>query len=54
VTLFEAPTIAALAALLQAQQAEAAPAAFDASRARGERRREKKLRAVGSGEVLGA
>lgn len=54
VTLFEAPTIAALASLLQAQQAEAAPAAFDASRARGERRREKKLRAVGSGEVLGA
>ncbi|HET7695321.1 MAG TPA: SDR family oxidoreductase [Vicinamibacterales bacterium] len=55
VTLFEAPTIAALAALLQAQQAEAAPAAaFDASRARGERRREKKLRAVGSGEALGA
>ena len=55
VTLFEAPTVAALAALLQAQQSEAAPAAaFDASRARGERRREKKLRAVGSGEVLGA
>ena len=55
VTLFEAPTVAALAALIQSQTANAPQGgAVDASRLRGERRREKQLRAVASGEALGA
>ncbi len=51
VTLFEAPTVASLAALIEAQGSTAGPAA-EGSRLRGERRREKKLRAAG--EPLGA
>lgn len=56
VTLFEAPTVSSLAALIESQKAQAsAPAAaVDASRLRGERRRDKKLRNVPSGEPMGA
>jgi NAD(P)-dependent dehydrogenase (short-subunit alcohol dehydrogenase family)/acyl carrier protein len=56
VTLFEAPTVAALAALIESQAgAPAGPsAAVDASRQRGARRREKQARAVTSGEPMGA
>lgn len=55
VALFEAPTVAALAAMFDVPDAESAPAAaFDASRERGERRREKKLRAMTSPETMGA
>jgi acyl carrier protein len=55
VTLFEAPTVASLAALIEARRGTEAPApaAVDASRQRGERRRER-LRAVMTGEPLGA
>ena len=51
VTLFEAPTVASLATLIETQGTPAPAVAVDASRLRGERRREKKLR---TGEALGA
>jgi acyl transferase domain-containing protein len=55
VTLFEAPTVALLAALIESRgQPQAATGApVDAGRQRGERRREK-LRAVASSEPMGA
>jgi hypothetical protein len=57
VTLFEAPTVAALAALIASQGtgagAAAAAAPVDAGRSRGERRREK-MRAAVSTEPMGA
>jgi acyl transferase domain-containing protein len=53
VTLFEAPTVASLAALIESQKGAQAPAAVDASRQRGERRRER-LRTVTSAEPMEA
>jgi acyl transferase domain-containing protein len=51
VTLYEGPTVGSLAAVIETTQAPAgATAAFDASRQRGERRREKKLKALASTE----
>jgi aryl carrier-like protein len=54
VTLYEAPTVAALAALLGADKPGAPTAAVDVSRERGEKRRERKLRQLAAQEVLGA
>ena len=53
VTLFEAPTVGSLAALIESQKGTQPSAAVDASRQRGERRRER-LRAVTPGEPIGA
>ena len=51
VTLYEGPTVAALAQVIAAQGQAHAPAGIDHSRLRGERRREKKLRALASQQV---
>ena len=53
VTLYEAPTVAALAALF-AERPGAPAAGPDASRERGEKRRERKMRVLASTEALGA
>jgi NAD(P)-dependent dehydrogenase (short-subunit alcohol dehydrogenase family) len=51
VTLYEGPTVAALAAVIDAQGSSAAAPALDYSRQRGEKRREKKLRALAAQQV---
>jgi acyl carrier protein len=53
VTLYEGPRVALLAEIINASSADKAPA-FDRSRARGERRRERKMGLETPTEVLGA
>ena len=52
VTLYEGPTVAALAAVIESQGANAPAPALDFSRQRGEKRREKKLRALAAQQAV--